>query len=111
RAEEQKVSLPAIVYVSPATLPPAARMRQGAAVITVLQVDTVAAVAAWEPAVCVGRAWTVVAAKMSAVKQASASVAAARAEVVSVRFVVASSRLPPVVPVRTGWPGFSWVIF
>ena len=42
-------------------------MCQRAPVITILHVDTVAAVIAWEPAVRVARAWMVVTVKMSAV--------------------------------------------
>ena len=59
----------------------------------------------------VSGAWTVVAAKMSAVEHASTSAAVARTEVVSVRFMVASSRVPPAGTARTGWPTSLWVTF
>jgi len=57
RSEEQDTFRALSVYLSPARLPPAtcARMRQGAPVMTIVQSER-AAVAAREPAVCVGRA-------------------------------------------------------
>jgi hypothetical protein len=55
--------------------------------MTIVQSER-AAVAAWGPAVCVGRAWTVATAKTSAVVQASASVAVALTRVLVGRFIL-----------------------
>jgi hypothetical protein len=101
RTEEQETFRALSVYLSPAMLPPdtAARMRQGAPLITIVQSDTATA-AAWEAAVCAGRAWTVTA-KTSAVEQTNASVAVAFTRMGIVRFIAMSLRFPPAVAGRT----------
>jgi hypothetical protein len=75
RTEEHETFRALSVYLLPEMLPPGtpARMRHGAPLITIVQSDAAAA-AAWECAICAGRAWTVATAKTSAVEQASASV-------------------------------------
>ena len=63
------------------------RIRQGAPLMTMVQLDRAAAVD-WEPAVRVGCAWTVATVTTSAVVQASASVTGAFVRVAIVRVMM-----------------------